>query len=43
MRKPDQGELQLDKSQLSYPEHSGSVQQEVVHLKITKAPPHLFC
>ena len=30
MRKLNQGELQLDRSQLSYPEHSGPMQQEAV-------------
>ena len=34
--KLDQGELQLDWSQLSYAEHSSPIQQEVVQPKITK-------
>ena len=42
MCKPDQSELQLDRSKLSYLEHSSPMQQETVQPKITKGPPHFL-
>jgi len=41
VHKLDQGELQLDRSQLSYPGHLGPIQHEAVQPKITKSPPQM--
>ena len=38
MHKPDQSELQLDRSQLPYSEHLGPVQQEAAQPNIAKRP-----
>ena len=40
--KSNQGELQLNRSQLCYLEHLGPVQQEAIQPKITKRPPQTY-